>query len=143
MKRMLALFFFALATLATAQAQKGLHTNALFEGQIVPRERMVETFVKGRKLAPYRLSTFRSLRLPVSDAELLRIERLVRTDAATARDKETELHGGRLIYALLRLVPQGETQRYLCFQRTSQGAVTVVYLEGTATLQELKNMFKK
>ena len=57
--------------LLTAQlsgwAQTGLHINELFEGRIIPQERMMETRVRGKSIAKYQLTYYRSLRLNVTN----------------------------------------------------------------------------
>ena len=50
-------------------AQQGLAVNKVFEGQVVPSEKMVETRVRGRDIAKFQLSFFRSLRFHCTPAQ--------------------------------------------------------------------------
>lgn len=136
------LFFLLLFGAIGAGAQKGLHTAPLFEGKVVAATNKVETIAKGQQIAVYRLSLFHSLRCTVGEEDLTTIDKMVRADASAAVEKEVELRSGRLSYALLRLVPQRNKNRYLCYQRNASGAL-VVYMEGTASLSHLKKIFSK
>ena len=60
--------------------------------------------------------------------------------------RETEKTGDLLTYALVQPKAKGKTNRYLCYQARPVGnewKVTLLYLEGPATLEDLKNMFEK
>ena len=58
-----------LITIATAQAQSGLNVSPLFEGKIIPTQRMVETRVKGKMLSKYQLTFFRSVRFKANNKQ--------------------------------------------------------------------------
>lgn len=139
--RTLFALFLLLGVGGVAMAQRALHVERLFAGQVVPRQKMVETIVKGERLKTYRLTLFRSLRFTATDSERQQVERLVRSDAKMATDKEIEMRNGELQYALCQL-PATSRQRYLCYQRNGN-SLLIVYLEGAATLSELKNMFSQ
>ena len=130
-----------------AWAQNRLRSDAVFDGRIVPKARIVETLVKGGEyLKDYDLSLFRSVRMDVDDAELERISTLVLADAADAVSKETEIEHNRLRYALIALEPDPGNRCFLCFQSrpSAEGdttSVIVVYMEGDTTLTKLKRMF--
>ena len=71
---------------------------------------------------------------------------LVEADAAAAPAAETEKSGELLTYALVQLRPAGKTRRYLCYQARRSGfpwIITLLYLEGTATPEDLRSMFEK
>ena len=60
--------------------------------------------------------------------------------------KETEKVGDLLTYALVQPAPSGKTNRFLCYQaREADGEwkLTLLYLEGPATLEDLRKMFEK
>ena len=61
MKQLLTTLLFLLLAGPLA-AQQGLAVNELFCGNIIPRERMVETRVRGRMLTDYKMSLFRSVK---------------------------------------------------------------------------------
>ena len=67
-------------------------------------------------------------------------------DAEKAYVKETEKVGDLLTYALVQPASSGKMNRYLCYQARKVGdewKVTLLYLEGAATLEDLRNMFDK
>lgn len=147
MKQTLPLLTALLLLLGTPSlhAQKGLEVNKLFEGHLFDKARCVETHVQGRRLAPYRLDLFRSLRLTPTAHELSAIEAYIRKDAALAEEKETELRHGRMVYALLQL-PHSLVghRRYVGFLKAGSqpdAPITIVYMEGRADMNELKKLF--
>lgn len=130
-------------------AQKGMHVEALFDSRFKQDKRAVEVLIKGKELKKYHLTLFRSL--TVTDAPTLskEIEALVSQDAETAVDKEVGKVGTRLYYGFFCFPPKNESYRYLFYRNTSvvpnsnkKSEVTVVYMEGQVTLEELKQMFK-
>lgn len=128
-------------------AQDGLNISRLFDGRYKQETNAIEVLVKGRKLEPYKLTLFRSLTVKNSPEEFQQIEELVTRDGRQALDKETGMIGGKLYYGFYRLPPKNERYRYLFFRNSSlrkveSDEVTVVYMEGYATLEELKRMFK-
>jgi len=68
MKRFLIMMTVLLAV-TLAEAQTGLKINDLFEGRIIPQEQMIETRVRGKSLAKYQLSFYRSVRFIVGESE--------------------------------------------------------------------------
>lgn len=146
MKRILWLLIFCLGSFL-AEAQEGLQIAPLFDGRYAHRKEAVEVLIKGRKLKPYRLTLFRSLTLRADTAEQRFIERLVEADAVHAADKESGHVGGRLYYGFF-CFPRGEHSfRYIFFKNKALTSpenpeVTLLYLEGEATLEELKQRFE-
>jgi len=69
MKRLLLSLSFIICQLSFSVAQTGLKINELFEGRIIPQEKMVETRVRGKTLAKYQLTYYRSVRLVVAKEE--------------------------------------------------------------------------
>ena len=112
-----------------ARAQEGLFVEDLFEGRAIPYTLMKRTFISGSQLHPYKL------------------EVMVLRDAYDAPDKQTDYDGDHLTYALVCLPPMsGGRNRYLCYQaKEIKGMwdVTVVYLRGPATMEDLNKMFNK
>lgn len=125
------------------------HAEDVFDGIIVPRNRMEETMVRGEALHKYKLETFRSVKMEVDSVERQRIETLVMLDGEGVMDREDEAEyerqNGHLTYCILSL-PAKRHKRYLCYQcyksRPAAFTVTLVYIEGKATLRELRNTFK-
>lgn len=146
MKKMLIIIISWLMIVATAQAQSGLNVSSLFEGKIIPTQRMVETRVKGKMLSKYQLTFFRSVRFKADNKqEINRVHNLIDKDVKTfpgfayadnyfsekSRSKET---------LMLQLPKQGNQNRFLCYKRNNE-EITVIYMEGTlnslGTLREL------
>ena len=154
MKRLLLLSVAMTITLALS-AQSGFGIESVFQGKIVPSTGMNETYIEGSQLAPYKLRTFRSVKFKATEEEYRQIVTLLQKDAEKAEDRQTEYAEGDLIYALFRFqvpvkVSRGilrtEGNKYLCLQADKDGsgyAVTLVYMAGNATLEDLKKIFNK
>ncbi len=138
-------------------AQKGLHVNEIFEN--VKKNEVVQTIVKGRQLAKYKLTYFRSIKFKANEEEHKHIEELVREDMENSCDLEMGIHdnlNGALDYAIMILPPEigdnastnrQEDQYYLCYQCVKKDehsyAITLVFMKGTATMKELSKTFKR
>lgn len=147
MKRILILIALLLPVAASAQ-----DISDIFEGKVVPREDMVETYLMGSRLDPYHLTEFHSVRFAASDAAVGKVAAAVMEDADMALEKETVYSGGKLVYAILvfrdgsdegsRRMPKS---RFICFQLVSgeddRPMVTLVEMKGTARLEDLKSIF--
>ena len=127
-----------------AFAQKGLNCYPVFRGKVIPERQMVMTEVRGDGLATYKLNYYRSVRFHVDTLTARKVAALVEADALTADSAETEKTGDLLTYGLIQLKPFGVMRRYLCYQARKtefQGRmITIIYLEGSATLQDLRSM---
>lgn len=131
---------------ATASAQRGLKCNPVFVGKVVPRKQMVVTEVYGSSMAAYKLDYYRGVSFQVDEAQAKNVAALVEQDAKEAAVKETEKVGEFLTYALVQPNSSGRMNRYLCYQARRIGEkwkITLLYLEGVATLDDLKKMFDK
>ena len=144
MRRLLLLLMLSLPMVL--RAQTGLGINSLFQGKIVPQERMVETRVRGRSISAYGLSFYRSVRAEVSRQELRRIEGLYKIDAKEAMEQETKKKSDSWCNSLIALPAKGGKGRFLSFQYKRKGgqySLTVVYLEGSATtIADLRSRIK-
>ena len=146
MKQSIVIVFLLLQSLG-AWAQEGLQVASLFDGRYKKNHNAIEVLVKGDKLASYHLTLFRSLTLKDEPKTFKEIERLVQADAEVAIDKEVGLLGQDLYYGFYCFAPLKKRNRYLYYRNASlkeggEQEVTVVYMEGYATLDELKKMFK-
>ena len=146
MKRFLLSLSFVICHLTFSVAQMGLRINDLFEGRIIPRERMVETRVRGRTLAKYQLTFYRSLRFSASTEEVARLRRIIDEDCRGHHATGTE--AGKTYTMHIQLNPQGGKNRFLCYQDVFESKkkpceVTVIYMEGTISdiykLEEIIN----
>lgn len=153
MKRMILIAIGLFVTL-TVLAQSGFQVNPVFDGKLVPRSRMEETFIEGSQLSPYKLRVFRSVKFTVTESEFSEIQTRLLEDARGAADRQTDYAGGKLRYAVLRFPAKVRSTRndaslvdgskYLCLQAARKGngyQVTLVYMSGDATLEDLKAIF--
>lgn len=135
---------------STVSAQNGLAVAKVFDGRYRNNSNAVEVIVKGRKLKPYKLTTFHSLTLHNSPDDAKWIASLVAADGKRASDKEVGLVRGKLYYGFYMFINSGNKgapYRYLFFRDSSvrdnkDKEMTVVYMEGSASIAELKKMFK-
>ena len=82
MKRRIIFALLALLLPLFALAQKGLHANAAFTGQIVPQDQTVEVKVRGRALSAYRLTFYHSVRFKANAQQKSTMDNLVEKDKA-------------------------------------------------------------
>ncbi len=146
MKKLLLFLLALLLTSGAAFAQRGLNSNAIFRGRVIPSDRMVRTEVRGSSMTTYKLDFYRSVRFQVDKKTALEVAALVKADAEAAVSAETEMTGDLLTYALVQPAGRGKTHRYLCYQARPEGpawVITILYLEGSATLADLRSMFDK
>lgn len=130
----------------TATAQRGLKCNPVFAGKVVPAKQMVVTEVHGSSMAAYKLDYYRGVSFQVDETLAHKVAALVEQDADVASVKETEKVGDFLTYALVQPSSSGNMNRYLCYQARRIGKtwkITLLYLEGEATLDDLKKIFEK
>lgn len=143
MKRRIIFALLALLLPLFALAQKGLHANAAFTGQIVPQDQTVEVKARGRALSAYRLTFYHSVRFKANAQQKSTMDNLVEKDKAQAIGTELR-RKGHTSSLILCLPPQGRTHRYLCYLTNgSKGhwAITVVYMEGSvSSIDELRKL---
>ena len=136
---------------ALAEAQTGLKINDLFEGRIIPQERMIETRVRGRTLAKYQLSYYRSVRFTVSESEADRVLQIVEDDskghiASGGKSRKTVFGKEHSINYKTMVRRQGDRNCFLCYQawwrgNTTEREVTVIYMEGSVkSLEQLEEL---
>ena len=151
MKRITIILTFLLSFIA-GYAQQGLRMNDLFEGRIIPQERLIETRIRGKALSKYQLSYYRSLRFKASEKEVADLRRLMNEDGkghfVTASDR-AESKGTRAVQNYIyriQLGPQDGKHRFLCYQdvftsHKEPREVMVIYMEGSvADLSKLEEL---
>ena len=89
MRKNIIILLLLLAAPLCCLAQTGLHIDELFQGRIIPQERMVETRVRGKSIAKYQLSFYRSLRLSATDKEAGQLRQLLGQDTEQSIDMRT------------------------------------------------------
>jgi len=147
MKRLMLILLLSFCLFPVVQAQKGLHIGEFFNRKFA-KATLVQ--VEGRELKPYHLTLYRSFSIGETENVADRMEQCVMADARLAYSKETGELGERLYYAFLALPPREGQQanRYIFYRNVSlrQGGkdeLTLVYMEGSVTMDELKKLFKK
>lgn len=146
MKRFLICIMALLLFSGAAFAQRGLNCHPVFRGKIVPAKRMIVTEARGESMATYKLDYYHSVKFQVDEATAMKVADLIQADAAEAESAQTEMTGELLTYALIQPTPFARVHRYLCYQARPVGAawiITILYLEGSATLDDLRSMFEK
>ena len=108
--------------------------------------------IEGEDLSIYNLSLFRSIRLTpeiIPDASRKLMEQRVINDGKLATKKEVAMIGGRLYYGFYVLPPSDKkTNRYIFYRNNilkpeaKPQEIMLVYIEGAASPDELKKIFK-
>ena len=132
-------------SIGTASAQKDLQVGAIFDGKVIPPKVMKETFIKSAQLDPFNLEQYRSVSFTGDDKVLEEVTRRVLADAENATDQEIHMNKGKLVYAILTFVEANRDNRFICYQCVSKdgkNSITLVYMHGPATLDDLKRLFK-
>lgn len=140
-----------LAFTVFAKAQKELNVGEVFDGRIISSENMQETHIQGKPLDAYKLDVLRTLKFNASEKEREEVERLFRMDMQDGMNKhednmEMEIRNGHIYYAVVQLHDFQGRHRYISYQCKkvdNEYKVTLAYLRGKASLNELRKMFKK
>ena len=115
-----------------AKAQSGLNITPLFEGKIIPQERMVETRVKGKMLSKYQLSRVHAL---------VGLDQKTHPGHAYAENYSNQKSHSKETL-MIQLPKVGRQNRFLCYKRKGD-EITVVYMEGTLnSVYALKEIIK-
>ena len=147
MKRHLFLLFLFLLS-AVGFAQTGLSVSPFFADDFVRNSTQTSISLQGQKVKPYKLSLFRSITLSAQGEHARAIERAVLADAARAVEHEAGMKEGRLYYGFYRLSSEKGRNRYLFYRNNSlrkgdESTLILIYMEGKATIAELKRHFGK
>ena len=131
MKKIILSLVLTLTAALPLTAQKGLHIEELFGGKYQHHKDATEVLLKGRQISQYGLT-------------------LVRNAPRLAADKETGLKAGRLYYGFYRLPPLSKKplNRYIFYRNNALGkggkpTLTLIYMEGTASIEDLRKTFAK
>ena len=144
MKRILILTALLL-TAWTASAQGDLNVGTVFDGKVVPAKAMKETFIRSSQLDPFNLEQYHSVSFTGDDQVLAEVSRRVLADAENATEQEIHMNEGKLVYAILTFEGANRNNRFICYQCVSKNgsnSITLVYMHGPATLDDLKRLFK-
>ena len=147
---LISLIIFALAL--PLAAQDGLEINRIFKGEIINELAIKESLVKGENLAPYKLRVLHTAKFTVGDAKRDKVEAIFEEDmkgrlSQDDENLELEYRDGHLYYAIVQLPDTKKgLHRYIWYQcRQTMGGndITLVYMEGKASLADLRKTFKK
>lgn len=145
MKRLITLVMLWAIGASASVAQDRLNIGALFDGRYHDEPKASETQISGAKLEKYSLSLYRSLTLADMPEAADVIEPLVVKDGAGAVDREVSYRDGGLYYGFYQLKPRNGCQRYLFYlnqNRNKGNKIILIYLEGTASREKIKQMLK-
>lgn len=149
MRRFLISLLLAFTMLPCLWAQDGLSVETFLDNLRKKGEHGKEVVVKNYNVGKNMMTLYRSCYLQLSDAESRELEACVRRDGASAIEKETGMKGGRLYYAFYRLSDVGKDKhRYLFYRNLALRSgekpyVTIVYIDGTVTMADLRKRFGK
>jgi hypothetical protein len=108
---------------------------------------MMETRVRGKSIAKYQLTYYRSLRLNVTNKEAGQLRQLLGLDTEQSIDWRTSRknpHSWDTWTCKMQMPSAGNKNRFLCYQEEwdkehEQCKLTVIYMEGTVgSLEELE-----
>ena len=137
MKKLLTLILLLLSPHLGMWAQKGLAIQAAFD-ELAVKKNATEVVMSGKRLKDFHLSFFHSLEIKNPSAtDRQRISSLVQTDAAKAITQE-ETPGHRFFE-----MPQRKGMHSYILYRNNSQAITLIYIEGKASLDQIKNYFQK
>lgn len=149
MKRYI-LTLICLLTLLPAWAQQGLEIASLFGSKFPAHGFAKEVMLTGKHVKQYKLTLFRSITLDDAHADGALVETKVRADAAHAVEKEVGYKGSRLYYGFFRLPParKGGPNRFIFYRNNAlrkdrKPTLTLVYMEGSARMEDLRRTFMK
>ncbi|MBQ1908864.1 MAG: hypothetical protein II645_04330 [Bacteroidaceae bacterium] len=140
--RHIRLTLLTLLCVASVRLQAQVHIAPLFgEFSVLPNA--TEVRISGKKLKPYQLTNFHSIEVRQPQNEQMRhAESLVLSDARTAVAREEDRSNGRLHYGFYELPTDGRLHTYI-FYRANAQKLTLIHIEGKASMEELKAYFKK
>ena len=156
--RTITTIFVMLCVSLCALAQEGLKINEVFEGEVVFKHLMQESLIKGESLAPYKLRVLHTAKFTTFELNRDEVEKRFREDMKNhiyddEEDMELESRNGHLYYAIVQLTNTKKgAHRYICYQckevkkegsQLSDYDITLAYMEGSASLADLRKTFKK
>ena len=153
MRRLFTILWMLTSICLSALAQKGLKINDVFEGKVILKSKMQESLIKGDNLAAYNLKVLHTVkfttpfRLRREEVEKLFYEDMEKRLSDDDENMELESRNGHLYYAIVQLSnTEKGAHRFICYQcrdKSGDYDITLVYMEGKASLADLRKTFKK
>ena len=133
------LLLFASAT--SCRAQQGLAINQAYARYgYLPEAREVK--LAGKSVAKYKLSLFHSIEIShPTEGQVSAFCQMLKVDTQQATAYDVKHHpDGNLHSAFYCLPSKGRLRRYIFYKQTT-AQVSLIYIEGKATLEEMKDRF--
>lgn len=133
-------------------AQRGLQINEVFEGKVIAKQYMQESLIKGDNVAPYKLRLLHTVKFLANNSQRAKADALFNIDMRERisdddSNMEMETRDGFLYYAIVQLTDNDKgSHRYICYQcrpKSTKFDITMVYMEGEASLADLRKTFKR
>ena len=149
MKRFTLLITIWIVSSVPVLAQSGLHINSLFDGRFKKDPYATELIVTGAGARDINLKVYHSLKVMQKSQQNL-IESLVVKDGVKANDKEVEYRSGQLYYGFYTMpASKSGLNRYIFYlnqnlaHNNPKNMVTLIYMEGKATPEQIKKLIRK
>jgi hypothetical protein len=136
----------------STSAQRGLQINEVFEGKVIAKQYMQESLIKGDNVAPYKLRLLHTVKFLANNSQRAKADALFNIDMKERisdddSNMEMETRDGFLYYAIVQLTDNEKgSHRYICYQcrpKSTKFDITMVYMEGEASLADLRKTFKR
>ncbi len=144
----LLLIALSMAGIMSAQNEQWLASLDIVNGKIEGIGEKASTIISGEKIHKFHLTLFRSIEGTANTQTFNAINRCIATDETSAIDKEIKRKNGQTTFALLRFRHPDTTKKkghscYIIYQRNGPTSFTCAYLEGTATINQLRETFQQ
>ena len=152
MKRTLFILSMLIGICLSTSAQWGLQINEVFEGKVIAKQYMQESLIKGDNVAPYKLRLLHTVKFLANNSQRTKADALFNIDMKERisdddSNMEMETRDGFLYYAIVQLTDNDKgSHRYICYQcrpKSTKFDITMVYMEGEASLADLRKTFKR
>ena len=152
MKRTLFILLMLIGISLSTSAQRGLQINEVFEGKVIAKQYMQESLIKGDNVAPYKLRLLHTVKFLANNSQRAKADALFNIDMRERisdddSNMEMETRDGFLYYAIVQLTDNDKgSHRYICYQcrpKSTKFDITMVYMEGEASLADLRKTFKR
>ena len=152
MKRTLFILLMLIGISLSTSAQRGLQINEVFEGKVIAKQYMQESLIKGDNVAPYKLRLLHTVKFLANNSQRAKADAFFNIDMRERisdddSNMEMETRDGFLYYAIVQLTDNEKgSHRYICYQcrpKSTKFDITMVYMEGEASLADLRKTFKR